>query len=46
MCTCMYMYMYHIEIYRIVDCVHEISVYRYHYKIVYCDITSYCVIDQ
>ena len=40
MYTCMYMYMYPIKMSRTVDCVHEIPVYRYHFKIMYRDITS------
>ena len=38
--TCVYIYMYRIEMYCTVDCVHEISLYRYRSKIVYRDITS------
>ena len=41
MYTCMYMHMYRIKMYCTIDCVHEISVYRYRSKIVYHDTTSY-----
>ena len=40
MYICWYRVMHHIEMCRTVDCVHEISVYRYHSKVVYRDITN------
>mgnify|MGYP001792264226 CR=1 FL=1 len=40
MYTCMYIYIYCIKMSRAVDSLHEISVYQYHSKIVYHDITS------